>query len=343
MTNTTRRTFLTGAVAAAGIALAQPETSGGAIKMGLYSITYAGLWYRGRALSLEEVVDRAVQYGYHGVEIGGKRPHGNPLDMPKARCRQLAKYAADKGIEIFAVAGNNDFSSPIPEHRECQIVYTRELMRMASDLGAKILRVFLGWPGVTKVPGQGGSYEHARKVYAAAHEGFTEEQIWDWCREGLRECTRYAREYGVTMALQNHKPVIKDYRDVLRMVKEVDSPNLKVVLDAPLMDDKSEAAMRTAAFAVGALQTTSHFGGEYHRDASGKVASKGSEIYPYFVRAMLDIGYRGYVSYELCHRLPVVNGNTVGLEYPEQSAQLAAEFMRGVIADAEKAPRRKTA
>jgi hypothetical protein len=58
---------------------------------------------------------------------------------------------------------------------------------------------------------------------------------------------------------------------------------------------------------------------------------------------MLDIGYRGYISYELCHPLPVVDGNTVGLEYPEQNAQLAAEFIRGVIADAEKAPRLKSA
>jgi len=340
---TTRREFFGHTCSAAALAAAQPKAKAGSIKMGLYSITYAGLWYRGRALTLEEVVDRAKQYGYQGVEIGGKRPHGNPLDMPKSRCQQLRKYAADKGIEIFAVAGNNDFSSPIPEHRECQLVYTRELMRMTADLGAKILRVFLGWPGVTKVLGQGGRYDHARKVFAVTHQGFTEEQIWEWCREGLQESARYAREFGITLALQNHKPVIKDYRDVLRMVREVDSSNLKVVLDAPLMDDKSEAAIRRAAFEVGALQMSSHFGGEYDRASDGKIVSKGSEIYPYFVRAMLDIGFRGYVSYELCHPLPVVDGNTVPLEFAEKNAQLAAEFMRGVLADAERAARLKTA
>ena len=325
------------------LAAAQPKSTAGAVKMGLYSITYAGLWYRGPALSVEQVIDRAKQHGYQGVEIGGKRPHGNPLDMPKSRCQQLRRYAADKGIEIFAVAGNNDFSSPIPEHRECQLVYTREMMRMTADLGARILRVFLGWPGVTKVPGQGGRYDHARKVFALEHEGYTEEQIWEWCREGLKESARYAREFGVTLALQNHKPVIKDYRDVLRMVREVDSPNLKVVYDAPLMDDKSEAAIRKGAFEVGGLQMSSHFGGEYDRGPDGGIVSKGSEIYPYFIRAMLDIGYRGYTSYELCHPLPVVNGNTVDIEFADKNAQLAAEFMRGVIAGAEKAPRLKTA
>ena len=85
------------------------------IKIGLYSITYGGVWYRGDALTVEQVIARAAQFGYEGVEIDGKRPHGNPLDMPAARCRQLRTLAGDQGIEIYAVAANNDFSSPIPE------------------------------------------------------------------------------------------------------------------------------------------------------------------------------------------------------------------------------------
>jgi sugar phosphate isomerase/epimerase len=50
------------------------------MKLGLYSITYLGLWYRGRELTLQGVVARAREYGYDGIEIDGKRPHGNPLD-----------------------------------------------------------------------------------------------------------------------------------------------------------------------------------------------------------------------------------------------------------------------
>jgi hypothetical protein len=48
---------------------------------------------------------------------------------------------------------------------------------------------------------------------------------------------------------------------------------------------------------------------------------------------MKEIGYRGYIGYELCHVLPVVNGQTVGIEFAEKNAQLAAEFMRGLIAE----------
>ena len=340
----TRRKFLAQVGAAAVLQAAQPKPKQDRIKMALYSITYAGLWYRGQPLTVEEVIDRARQYGYDGAEIGGKRPHGYPREMAKSRCQQVQKYAADKGIEISAVSGNNDFSSPIPEHRESQVVYVRELMRMTSDLGAKILRLFLGWPGVTKVPGQGGSYDHARKVFEVDHEGYSAEQTWEWCREGLKESARYAGDFGVTLALQNHPPIIHSYRDVLRMVREVASPNLKVVFDARLEADKSEAAIRKATFEVGSLQTSSHFGGEYDLGSDGEiVCNEGSEVCQWSVNAMLDIGYHGYISYELCHPLKVVNGNTVGLDFADRNARLAGQFIRGVIARAEKTPRRQMA
>jgi len=303
------------------------------MKVGLYSITFLGVWYRGEALSLEEMIKRAKNYGYEGIEIDGKRPHGNPLDWPTKRCKELHSVSDGEGIEIHGVGANNDFSSPIPEYRECQIAYVKELIRMTSDLGARTLRMFLAWPGVTKHP-QLAKYTIAKDIWKYTHEKFTAEQIWTWCREGMAECARYAEDAGVVLALQNHAPVIRDYRDVLRMVKEVNSPSLKVSLDAPIMADKSPENIRRAAKAVGNLQVLSHFGGEYDRDKNGKV--EGAAFYKPFIRAMHEIGYSGYLSYELCHPLPKVRGRTVGIEYAEKNARLAAEFMRGLITEVTK-------
>ena len=145
----------------------------------------------------------------------------------------------------------------------------------------------------------------------------------------------------MTLALQNHKPVIRDHNDVLRMVREVNSPHLQVCLDAPLMSDKSAAAMRDAAQAVGTMQVMSHFGGEFDRNPDGSitgvdridgvVTGETNHYYRDFARAMHEIGYHGYISYELCHQLPVVNGETVGIEFAHKNAQLAAEFMREIV------------
>jgi hypothetical protein len=49
-----------------------------------------------------------------------------------------------------------------------------------------------------------------------------------------------------------------------------------------------------------------------------------------------SIGYNGYAGFELCHPLPVVNGQTVGLDFVDKNAQLAGEYMRGILAEAKK-------
>ncbi|MBN9070022.1 MAG: aminomethyl-transferring glycine dehydrogenase [Rhizobiales bacterium] len=185
----------------------------------------------------------------------------------------------------------------------------------------------------------------ARKIaegyWPIVHEKFSTEEIWGWCREALIECAKYASDAGVTLSLQNHKPLINDHHDLLRMVREVDSPALKVCLDAPLMPDRGTAAIEQAARDVGSLQVLSHFGGEFERLSDGSirgferndgvVGEDTKRYYGDFVRAMNEIGYDGYIGYELCHQLPVINGQTVDISYADESASLAAEFMRELI------------
>jgi sugar phosphate isomerase/epimerase len=310
------------------------------MKVGLYSVTYLGMWYRGEALTLPELIKVARQFDYDGVEIDGKRPHGNPLDWPAKKCRELRALADGEGIEIHGVAANNDFSHPVPEVREAQIAYLKELIRMTADLGAKHLRVFLAWWGVTRHP-KLATYDIAEGLWPVVHAKFSTEEIWGWCRESLSECARYAGEAGVTLALQNHRPLILDHHDIIRMVKEVDSPHLKYCLDAPLMPDKSLATMRQAAKLVGAGQVMSHFGGEFERlpDGSirgvdrhdGVIQGETNEYYRNFIQAMSEIGYQGYLSYELCHELPKLDGQTVDIQFAHHNAQLACEFMRQLI------------
>ena len=101
------------------------------MKVGLYSISYLGIWYDGPALSFEELVRRAKEYGYSGIELDGKRPLGNPMDLDERARDEMRDILAREGLEIPCVAANNDFSSPIPEHRQCQLLMVRELARLA--------------------------------------------------------------------------------------------------------------------------------------------------------------------------------------------------------------------
>lgn len=322
----------------------------GDVKPSLYSVTYIGLWYHGEALTMDEVLDRARRFGYEGVEIEAKRPHGCSLDWPKSRATDFRKRAIDMGVPVTGVAAMNDFSSPVAEHREAQLAHVRDLIRMTADLDAKVLRVFFGWPGAHPTADGGGCYDIAQRMWSHAHEGVPEERTWDWCREGLAESARVAGDYGVTLALQNHKPVMKTYHDVLRMVREVGSPHLKVCLDAPIMENKDADYLRRAVHDVGVLQVQSHFGGEYERAANGEILRPmvradfgkpyerpgywGENFYLPFIQALLETGYNGYIGYELCHTLPVVNGRTVEIDYVDANTKLALEFIRATIAEA---------
>jgi hypothetical protein len=52
--------------------------------------------------------------------------------------------------------------------------------------------------------------------------------------------------------------------------------------------------------------------------------------------ALKMYGYRGYFGYELCHPLPKVDGKTVGVDYVDKNARLAAAYMKGIIAEAKR-------
>jgi sugar phosphate isomerase/epimerase len=202
--------------------------------------------------------------------------------------------------------------------------------------------MFCAWPGVTLGP-DGGRYDIAKRLWRVGQHEVPEQDAWNRCRDGLVECTRWAAEHGVTLALQNHPPVLDDHRDMLRMIAEVGSPSLKACFDAPLAYMQGVTAMRETSNEIPrGLQVLSHFGGEYDRTPDGGIdavvwnwdGSRTPEhFYADFLRGMTDIGYEGYIGYELCHPLPLVDGQPAGIDFVDKNARLAAEYMKMLIAD----------
>ena len=305
------------------------------MKISLYSISYLGIWYAGPALDFETFVKRAKEAGYDGIELDGKRPHGNPMDLSPKKREHIRTLLAREGLEISCVAANNDFSSPIPEQRECQLLMVRELARLAADLGAKVVRLFAAWPGIVMHEGQ-ATYDLVRGNYYTFEGQYpfcTRLERWNFVKDGLKEAAAFGEEFGVTMALQNHAPLIRHWKDCYDFVKEVNSPWLKVCLDLPLLTSFDKDFIRQAALTVGDLQVYSHFGGEFFRDGQGQVQQKVLDFgkpnpdYNYFINLMREIGYDGYFGYELCHPVLDQAHMPLGLTYVDEQVKLAREFM----------------
>ena len=313
------------------------------IKLGLYSISYGGIWYKGATLSFDELCNRAKENGFEGIELDNKRPMGNPMDLDQRKREEMRNSLAKYGLEIPCVAANNDFSSPIPEHRECQLLMVRETAKLAKDLGAGIVRLFAAWSGVPIHEGT-GTYD-----FVHGHDGFytflrqypyaTHLDRWNFVRESLKEAAKIGEENGVVMALQNHAPLIRNWKDTFDLVKEVNSPWLKISLDLPIFEKMDKEYIADAVRTVGNLQVHSHFGGEYYRDENKIIRQKvvsssfGEPLpdYVHYIGLMNEIGYNGYFTFELCHPLLNSDHTPAGIEFVHEQVKLAREFMANII------------
>ncbi len=110
------------------------------MKIGLYSITYRGVWYRGEALDVFALMHLAKQQGWEGVELDAERPHAAPMDLSVDDRKRLRGLAGDLDLPISAISPNSDFSSPAPVQREAMICYVRECIKLAADLGAPLVQ-----------------------------------------------------------------------------------------------------------------------------------------------------------------------------------------------------------
>jgi len=305
------------------------------MKVGLYSVTYSGLWYAGAPLSVEEFISGAKELGFQGVELALKRPHASPVDVDEKGCERIRQALDRQGVELAACASYNDFSSPVLERREADLYFVKGQIELVRALGAGILRVFAAWPGVTLRDGI-GTYDMTRRYVQAHHPDTTHLEKWRFVREMLREAAGFAEEAGVTLALQNHEPIIERYTDMLAFIREVDSPALKACLDCPLLRPRA-GEPEYVAHAVrdtGELQVHSHFGGEFHRDEQGRAQLNENVAYPAFVEALKEIGYDGYICYEFCHPCLDDKHDPAGVEKVDEQSRMAAEYMRRLIDEA---------
>ncbi|MBS0204233.1 MAG: sugar phosphate isomerase/epimerase [Planctomycetes bacterium] len=179
----------------------------------LFSVSYAGYWGQHR-LGLIPFLEKAAALGYPAVEIGAKRPHLSVLDYPDEASVAPVKAAADRlGIEITTLAGYTDFTAgrhaaEVP-FVEMQVMYVRQLARLGTALGAKVIRVFSGY-----------------FTDLADHQA-----DWNKCVVALREAASVAADSGIILGLQNHHDVGVSVEGFIELLDEVNHPNLRAMFD----------------------------------------------------------------------------------------------------------------
>src|SRR5690348_10886817 len=313
------------------------------MKIGLYSITYRGVWYRGAAVGLFDLVRLARRQGWEGVELDAERPHAAPMDLSADDRKRLRDLAGETGIELCAISPNCDLSSPVPVQREAMICYVRECIKLARDLRSPICKIFSAWRGITLYDGL-ATYDD---TYNYNQYGFWKGDRRGFVVESMRELCKVAEDYGIVLAMQNHGPdIVNRYQDVLALIEEVGSPVFKACMDINIEPeaDSPELARKIVA-ASGSLQVHSHMNGEFARRVDGEVELVaggyfdkqfwGRQVaYPAYVDALVSSGYQGYVDWEFCHPA-MESGRPAGIEYVHDQTRMAFEYLSAMRAAAE--------
>jgi sugar phosphate isomerase/epimerase len=82
-------------------------------------------------------------------------------------------------------------------------------------------------------------------------EGRTDEEAFAWVIDSLRQLLAKAEECGVTLALENHWGLSRTPEAILRIVREIDSPWLRVLMDTGnFLEDPYDALEKIAPESV---------------------------------------------------------------------------------------------
>lgn len=101
------------------------------MKFALLTVTYGGLFYKGQALSVEQQIHRAKEFGFDALAIETKRPVASPLDLTKTDRTRIKKIAAEEGISLCAIESMSNFAGKHMEERENNLAMMRYVLELA--------------------------------------------------------------------------------------------------------------------------------------------------------------------------------------------------------------------
>jgi L-ribulose-5-phosphate 3-epimerase len=226
-------------------------------------------------MDLEDFIRRVYDLRLDGIELTN---YYFP-SVDRSYLKKLKRIAISYGLDICAVACGNDFCIPDRKKRDEQINFVKKWADVAYELGAPILRIFTGafpWP-------------------QALPSGCTEDDIFRWAVEAMKECSKYAEKKGVMLALENHHDFGGRADNIIKLIKAVNSDWLMHLLDPVNYREYAYAdSQKSAPYAVYV----------HAKAATGKwpewtnIDGNWSMDYNRIKKILDDVGYNGYISVE---------------------------------------------
>ncbi|MGB9595728.1 MAG: sugar phosphate isomerase/epimerase family protein [Candidatus Poribacteria bacterium] len=210
-----------------------------------------------------KIVKFAKQANYDGVEIRVDEGHKHDISSktPADRRKYVKKLFDDEGVSIPCIATSVQFGSPDLAKRKDNIASAKANLDLASDLGAKVVRIFAGG-GIPKLTDESASY----------------------IAEAFDEVGEYAKSSGVCPMLECGHDIIVSAVEADNVIKRVKTSNFGVLWNHSVMDNQTLNVMRSRL---------------RHFHVHDEVLDPQNDNILHLSKLMKSIGYDGYYSLEI--------------------------------------------
>ena len=275
--------------------------------MGRFRYSYS---LSGRSVEdLSGAIDRMAQLGYDAVELGG--------ELPVEEADGIRRLLDGAGMTASSICpsftAERDLSHPDREVRDNAVRYVRGLADLASAVGAPVVII-------------------APTAFLRYQPIASEEEEWKWAVESIRAGGEYADSLGVNLTLECWNRygtyLLNRLEQAVRLWRETDLPNGGVMADTYHMNIE-ERSLPQAIRETGELLNHVHLS-----DSNRAAPGQGHIDLGSVLQALMDINYRGYLTFELDAQAAVRSGVIpVEDDLPGQLMEQAIEHTKQLEAE----------
>lgn len=250
------------------------------IKLSVSSYSY---WhFKGDKFPIEKVIDEAASLGLEGIDV----LHRQMESEDNAYLQKLKKHAFVNGIAMTCLSIHQGFVTPDKEELKKHVDHTNQCIELAYKMGIPCLRLNTGRWNTIK------SFDDLMKNRGIEPilPGYTEDDGYKWCVDGIQQCLKKAEECGVLLALENHWGLGSTPEGMIRIQDTVNSPWLGLLMDTGNFLEDPYDKLKMVAPRASFVQAKTYYGGGewYSLDLD----------YDRIVKILKDINYHGYISIE---------------------------------------------
>jgi len=178
--------------------------------------------------TIDEVIKRikASDFSCVQLDVSFKDCDAAKEHLSKQKAIEIRDKFRDANLPIVAVSGYTNLIHPDPDKRKANIAYIKMMMERALDLGCPY------------VASETGTYN--RDSDWVWHDNNASEAVYQETCEVIYDVTKFALEHGATYIVENYvNNVIGSVEQVLRLFKDINLPNIKLLCDPTNYFDES--------------------------------------------------------------------------------------------------------